>query len=102
MSAFEIPLSPSPQKLSISLGGVQYRLTVRWNNVMQAWVLDIADIDSNDILTGLPIVPGVDMLGQFAHLNFGGMLIAQTDSDAGITPGFTTLGITGHLYWVTP
>lgn len=101
MSTYEIPLSPTPQKLSISLGGIQYRLTVQWNRVMTAWVLDIADVGGNDILTGLPIVPGVDMLGQFAYLGFGGMLIAQTDSISSIIPTFTSLGITGHLYWVT-
>lgn len=99
MIAYEIPLSPAPQTLSISLGGVRYRLRVRWNRVLGAWVLDIADVDGNDILTGVPIVTGVDLLTQHAHLNFGGKLIALTDSDADTPPGYTTLGVTGHLYW---
>lgn len=102
MSAYEIPLSPAPQTLAISLGGTQYRLTVRWNSVLGAWVLDIADVDDVDILTGVPIVTGVDLLGQHAHLGFKGQLIAQTDSLPDTIPEYTTLGVTSHLYWITP
>lgn len=101
MQAYEIPLSPAPQRLSISLGGVQYRLQVRWNRVLGAWVLDIADADAVDILTGVPIVTAVGLLDQYEHLGFGGQLIALTDSAADTAPGYTTLGVTGHLYWIT-
>ena len=102
MPAYEIPLQPTPQTLSVSLGSVQYRLTVRWNPVMGAWVLDIANEDRVDILTGIPIVTGVDLLAQYAYLNFGGALVALTDSEADLIPDFNSLGVTGHLYWIAP
>lgn len=100
-TAYEIPLSATPQRLSISLGGVQYRLTVRWIVPMACWVLDISDVEGNPILSGLPIITGADMLAQYEYLNFGGQLIAQSDFDINAVPNFTNLGTTGHLYWVT-
>jgi hypothetical protein len=82
------------------MGGVQYQLTVRWNNVNQAWTLDIADVNGNPILDGIPIVTGVDLLEQFGYLNFGGQLIAQTDNDANAVPTLANLGTGGNLYFV--
>lgn len=100
-TAYEIPLAPGPQRLTISLGGVQYRLTVKWNVQAQIYILDIADLNGVPILSGVPIVTGADLLAQYEYLGFGGQLIAQTDFDVDLPPGFTNLGTTGHLYWVT-
>lgn len=102
MNVYEIPLSPVAQTLSISLGSVQYRLTVRWNRVLRAWVLDIADADNVSVLTGAPLVTGIDLLEQYAHLEFGGSLVVQSDLAGEAAPDYTSLGVTGHLYWVTP
>jgi hypothetical protein len=102
MTPFEIPLKPTPQTLAITLAGVQYRLTVRWNWVNDSWVIDISDTNSNPLVTGIPMVTGADLLEQFAYLGFGGQLIAQTDNDPSAVPTFTNLGTTGHLYFVTP
>jgi len=101
MTPFEIPLQATPQTLAITLAGVQYRLTVRWNWVNASWVIDIADSSNVPILSGIPMVTGADLLEQFGYLGFGGQLIAQTDNNPDVVPTFTDLGGTGHLYFVT-
>jgi hypothetical protein len=97
-----IPLLPTPQTLSITLAGVQYNLSVWWNNVSQNWMIDIFDINNNPIVTGIPMVTGVDLLEQFGYLGFGGQLIAQTTNDPDVVPTFADLGSTGNLYFVVP
>lgn len=96
-----IPLQPTPQTLTISLSGVQYQLTVRWNETNQSWIIDIADSNGNPILSGIPMVTGADLLEQFEYLDIGGMLLAQTSSNTDAVPTFANLGSDGNLYFVT-
>jgi hypothetical protein len=101
MANFEIPLSPKPQTFSIALAGVTYQITVKWNWVASCWVIDVADASGNPLVGGLPLVTGVDILGQYAYLGFGGKLIVQTDHDPDAVPTFDNIGSTGHLYFIT-
>jgi hypothetical protein len=100
MTAFLVPLLPTPQTLTISLAGVRYQLTVRWNQINKSWVIDIADNSGNPILTGIPMVTGADLLEQFGYLGFGGKLVAETSSDLFAVPTFANLGNDGQLYFV--
>ena len=100
MTPFEVPLSATPQKVSVTLGVDTYVMTVRWNKAAQCWVFDLADQEGTDVLTGVPIVTGANLLEQFDYLEFGGALIAQSDSDIDAVPTFTNLGTEGHLYFV--
>jgi hypothetical protein len=95
-----IPLTNTNQSLSVTLAGVQYQLRVIWNAINESWTLDISDSSGNAILTGIPLVTGVDLLGQFGYLNFGGQLIVQSANDPDLVPGFTELGETGFVYFV--
>ena len=78
---------------------MNYQITVKWNNNCQSWVIDIADSNGNPILSGIPLVTGVNLLGQFGYLNFGGQLVAQTENDPSAVPTFTNLGTQGNLYF---
>lgn len=103
MTPFEIPLQPSAaQKLVVTMANVQYTLTFRWNVPANAWIVDFADENGAPIVEGIPIVTGADLLAQLRYLNFGGALIAQTDNDQDAVPTFSNLGVTGHVYFVTP
>ncbi|MNU03634.1 hypothetical protein D3C72_2477290 [compost metagenome] len=64
-------------------------------------MLDIATAARVPILTGIPVVTGLDLLAQYAYLGFGGMLIVQTDHDADAVPTLGNIGIAGRLYFVT-
>ena len=102
MADFEIPLSPSPQTFRIVLAGVSYQMRLVWNAVSESWVLNIADASGVDILTGVPLVTGVDLLAPYGYLNFGGSLIAETDGDPLQPPSRSNLGDSGKLYFITP
>ncbi len=101
-TAYPIPLKPYPQQLSIALGGVTYTLTLQYRNTDDGgWTLDISDASGNTpILQGIPLVTGVDLLAQYAYLNFGGQLVVRTASDPDAVPTFSNLGTDGILYWV--
>lgn len=99
---FEIPTQPSPQKFTITLGGVDYRVTQKWNVYSNCWVLDFADSSGTSLLSGVPVVTGTDLLEQFEYMDIGGQLIIQTDHDTDAVPTFANLGSTGHVYFVVP
>jgi hypothetical protein len=97
---FLIPLQPTNQTFQITLAGVVYTLTVRWNDMNGAWTLDIADQNQNPIVSGIPLVTGVDLLAPYGYLNFGGQLIAQTTNETDAVPTLANLGSSGNLYFV--
>jgi hypothetical protein len=96
----EIPLSPEPQALRIVLAEKTYGLLVRWNIEAKCWVLDLSDTDSVPLVLGIPLVTGVDLLGQYKHLSIGGSLVVQTDHNPDVVPTFDSLGVTGRLYFI--
>jgi hypothetical protein len=95
---YEIPLSSQPQTFNIALAGTTYDFTVRWNMPNASWIIDIADASGNPIVSGIPMVTGVDLLEQYGYLNFGFQLVAQTDNSPETVPTFEALGTTAHLY----
>lgn len=105
MAVYQIPLIVgTPQSLSITLGQKEYRLTLRYRNVENdegLWSLDIADVVSNeDVVCGIPLVTGTDLLAQYRHLNIDGSLIVYTDSDPDAVPTFDNLGAAANLYFM--
>ena len=100
MSVYEIPLSPTPQTLSIVLAGVTYNLRFDYANAPEAgWYMDISDASLNPLVCGVPLVTGADLLAQYGYLGIGGKLFVATDGDAGAVPTFTNLGVDPHLYF---
>ena len=97
-----VPLISAPQTLSISLNGVIYNLTVTWNVPSQAWLLDIADTNGNNLLNGAPLVTGCDLLEQYAYVGIGGSLYVLSSGDVTAMPTFLDLGTQSNLYFVTP
>ena len=100
---YEIPIQAgTPQTLSITLGGTEYQLSFNYRNCVQGgWTVDISDAFGNEILFGVPLVTGCDLLAQYAYLNFGGGLFVQTTNDPDAVPTFENLGDGAVLYWVT-
>ncbi|VFR31931.1 probable bacteriophage protein STY1063 [plant metagenome] len=98
MAVYEIPLSPTPQRFSILLGGTSYQLTLRYR---EGWFLDVADATGTPMLSGVPLVTGIDLLGQHRHLGFAGALRVQGAAHPDDVPTFDDLGVGAKLYWVT-
>ena len=101
MTAYEVPTSALDQTFSVALGGITYQLTTRWCAPASAWVLDIADVNGVALVSGIPVVTGVDLLEQYRHLGIAGQLVAQTDGDTFAVPTQSNLGTAGRLYFVT-
>lgn len=96
----EIPLIAAGQTFSVTLVGVSYNMTVRWSVPQNCWILDIADTNDNNILNGIPMITGADLLEQYGYFNIGGQLIVGSDNDPNEVPNYTSLGTLGHLYFV--
>lgn len=103
MAEYRIPLTPSPQTFTVALAGVEYQLTVRWNHADEAgWVLDIDLPDgAGNVVDGIPLVTGVDLLAPFAHLGIGGSLVVWSE-DSDLPPAEDNLGDGVDLFFVTP
>jgi hypothetical protein len=96
---YEIPLSAQAQVLSVTLNNVTYQLTLMWRDTDQGgWFLDIADAQSNPIISGIALVPGANLLAQYGYLGFGFVLFVQTDNDPTAPPTYDNLGQQSHLY----
>lgn len=97
---YTIPLQAYNQQFLVTLAGMTYQLTVRWNDANQAWTLDIATSSGNPIVSGIPLVTGTDLLAPFAYLGIGGQLIVQTTNDTDAIPTLANLGTAGLLYFL--
>lgn len=97
-----IPLTPVAQNFQISLAGVVYTLTVKWNDIGQFWIMDIADITNVRIVSCLPFITGDDLLDGFEYLEFGGAFFILTNgNDPFNIPTYTNLGTDSNLYFQT-
>jgi hypothetical protein len=122
---YEIPLIAQAQEFSIQLSSVTYTMRLTYHeanagisgapigadtlsqnvlvdtNVLDGWILDISDTTGQPIASGLPLIPGIDLLYQYKYLGIGGALMVQVDGRPDSVPDFSGLGTTGHLYFVT-
>lgn len=98
-----IPFSNIPQQVQITLAGVDYVLTVKWNDIGQSWILDIQDVNENDLVKGLPLVTGTDLLDGLQYLGIGGALWVLDNSGniPALVPDLNTLGNSENLYFYT-
>lgn len=103
MNWFLIPLQNNPQVFQIALSGVNYTLTVKWNDSDDAgWQFDLVDTDTNTpILAGAPLITGANLLANLDYLGIVGALIVETDGDPDAVPTFENLGANSNLYYVT-
>ncbi|SCD25497.1 phage baseplate plug family protein [Brucella inopinata] len=105
MDIYKIPLlSGTMQSLQVMFGSTEYRLTLRYRDVddgLGLWSLDIADTVTNtDIICGVPLVTGADLLAQYRYLGIAGSLFAYTDGEPDAVPTFDSLGADSNLYFV--
>ena len=76
---------------TIALGGKEYRLTVRWFDAPEGgWLLDLATVEDEPVIAGIPLVAGCDLLEQYGYLGTGGKLAVSGD----VPPTWTTWGKT--------
>lgn len=102
MAFFKIPLNPFPESFGVTINNVDYNGVTRWNVPAQTWVLSLFTTNNVPILQNIPLIPGVDLLGQFAYLGINAKMSALVDSDSAAVPSYSALGTTGNAYLETP
>lgn len=99
MSEFVIPLTPKPQTFTITLSGVEYRLTIRWSEAIEGgWMLDLALAEGPDLVSGIAMVTGTDLLAPYPDLGLGRLWLSASDD---LVPGFDDLGTSVLLIYET-
>lgn len=103
MATFKIPLVNVPQRFQISLGGINYIMTCKWNPSLEGgWVIDLDDALSGDAIVGnLALITGANVLQNLDYLGFTGSMTVFTDGNDQAVPNFTNLGVESNLYFVT-
>lgn len=99
MAVSEIPLSPDNQQFAVALAGQSFQMAVTWRAMF--WCLDIMDSAGADLIKGMPLITGADLLAQYRFLGLGFSLYVVCDDPANGNPTETDLGIKSHLYVVT-
>ncbi|MBP2155762.1 phage baseplate plug family protein [Erwinia rhapontici] len=100
MAITEIPLSPDNQQFNIQISGGNYRIRVIWRDAA-GWIIDLQDSSGSDIIAGIPLVTGTDLLAQYEYLGQGFALVCMCDTAGQEYPDKTDLGNLSHLYVIT-
>ena len=95
MAISEIPLSPENQQFSISLAGQSLQMAVTWRAVF--WCLDVMDSSGADLIKGIPLITGADLLAQYGYMGLGFKLVVVCDDSTQDYPTKTDLGGRSHL-----
>lgn len=82
MNIVEIPVSAKNQQFDIRLSGKYYRVRLVYREFC-GWVVGIMSRTGEMILTGIPLVSGVDILEPYRYMGFSGSLFFVCDETAG-------------------
>lgn len=95
----EIPLSSDvAQQFSSVFNGKASDFRISWNSRWQTWSMDIKQ-DNVDILTGVPLVSGVDILAPYT-LETKNMFIVNLEN-VNEDPDLENLGVSARLFILT-
>ncbi|CAI0906187.1 phage baseplate plug family protein [Serratia quinivorans] len=99
MNIQEIPLTPTNQQFAITPGEQQLNMRITWRDEA-GWLLDLMDGAGAELVSSIPLVPGINLLEQYAYLGLKGALAVLVDNNEPELPTKTNLGIGSHLYYV--
>ena len=100
MGISEIPLAAENQQFNILINNNSYRIVVTWRDDA-GWIVDLQASNGSDIIAGIPLVTGIDLLSQYAYLGMGFSLVCLCDAEGQEYPSKTDLGSGSHLYVIT-
>lgn len=99
----EIPMSAEGGgRRSVDLGGNLVTLVTRYNYTLRAWAMDILDSVGADLLTGVMLYPGLDMLRGYPQIRkrLGALIMVESFREAHRDPN--ALGTSFVLLWFAP
>lgn len=99
MAIYEIPLSAGAQTFNVQIFANTYQMRLLFADSQNpCWLLDIADRDGNDLVCGIPLIPGGDMLEQYPEIGFGFALRCAVARSAAAVPSYEDMGGALRLY----
>ena len=107
MSYCIIPVNNTPnsiQTFKLTLDGgkrnINIKLKLRYNDLLSDWTAAIFNNSTGELLIdNMPLVCGVDLLGQYQYLGLGHAFIMPTTETTLMMPDNKTLGSTFILCW---
>lgn len=104
MSQQIIPLDNSPNQtfsVSVNVNGAAatFFLALRYNEISGYWALSISDSNQSLLLSGIPLVTGVNLLRQYQYLGIGSLYVLNATGEASDSPDDTDLGTGFVLAW---
>lgn len=102
MAYFIIPVNAYPESFSISLDGISYSVTTRYNEYVNQWCIDmISDIDGSVIMLNQPVLAGIDLAEQY-RFKFANSLVTWTNgvADGLVDPTYDNFGTDAELQYV--
>ena len=108
MSAQLLPISTSPNQsmraiLSVNGSLITLNLRVYYNQLVPAWMLDIADQFGNPMVSSIPLVTGVypaaNILGPYGYLGIGSAFVINQSGGTSDLPDDKNLGVLFQILW---
>ena len=87
-------------KLSLKNNSVNldFQITLNYSDMYKVWLMDIYE-SYRLLLTGVPLVTGINLLGQFTYLDIGEAYILKEEATPLMHPDNDTLGSKFILVW---
>lgn len=95
MAIQEIPLTADNQHFSVILAGATWRISIIWRDFY--WIMELHNDRGGPVISGIPLVTGVDLLAQYAYMDLGFKLVVVCDDSTQDYPTKTDLGGRSHL-----
>lgn len=106
MSYAKIPIDCTPfsqQTFKLTLEGnrnINILLKLRYHDLYDLWLADVIDnFTGQELIIGLPMVLGINLLGQYGYLNIGEAYLIAKEPSTLMQPDNVTLGSTFELIW---
>lgn len=103
MAWLQIPVQKEvpAYEMQVELERIVYTMRFRFNVRKDRWIMDVASREGTNIITGIPLLAGVDLLGKYLVENMPpGKLIVYDTKQNFESPGFSELGKTVLLLYV--
>ena len=105
MAYSKIPITCTPQgvemfKVTLGSRNVNIKIETRYYDIYNVWTAKIADNNTGVVLIdSLPLVCGVNLLGQYGYMNIGEAYIVANTETSLQHPDNKTLGKEFILIW---
>jgi len=88
---------------SITLTGVTYQLEFLYNTRSSRWIMSIYDSVGNPILSGITLVIGRNLTGQYRYLDIpAGVFFVVDNTSQQQQPTLLSFGTTHVMYYIDP